>query len=330
MALTTPSDFQLVSELIETGYTETVTQNVEAFGAASNGALTINTVAFQGETPQANYFKEIASLVSRRINDGTGSDGSATSLQLTEGADTAARLARRIGPVDITMGALRARNFTPEQASLAVGRQIAKAELANQLNSALSSLVGALAGTTGALFDNTATGITTNTLTHEALVEGLNLFGDANSDIVAWVMHSKAYFDLVKQAIDPSAAPETIGAATIYGGGPGTFGKPVIVTDSSALTTGSTDYYVGGLRAGALQIAVDTMPALVQDIVTGNENLTVRIQGELDYIARVMGYAYDQSAGGDNPTDATLATTSNWALEASSVKQGAGFLVLVD
>jgi hypothetical protein len=327
MAVTTNADMRLVPGLIETGYSETVTQAVDAFFSASNGAVVKETVAYQGDTVQHNYFKEVGSLVSRRINQGTGSDAAATPLKITEASDTVPRLARKIGPVAIALGAMRARNMDMSAASVALGQQVAKAELANQINSAAASLVGAISAKTGAFVNNTLTAVTTKTLNYSALVDALALFGDASNDIVAWLMPSKPFFDLVRQSIDPTKAPDQVGAAAIYTGMPGSLGRPIIVTDAPALTA-STDYWCFGLRAGAIQIKVDQMPIWTDEITLRRENIEATFQGELDYICRILGYRYTNA--GANPADAALGTTANWTLDATSVKHAAGVALKVD
>jgi len=324
MAITVNTDLRLVNELVETGYTETVTQAVTQFFEGSRGAVIKDSVAFVGDSVQHNYLKEVGTLISRRINQGSGSDAAATSLKVEEASDTVPRLARKIGPVDVALGALRARGMSPEALSLALGQQIAKAEMADQINAAAASLVGAISAKTGAFFNNTVTAITTKTMTYEALVNGLALMGDAGTDIVAWVMHSKAFYDLVKLGLTPANAPDQVGSASIFTGIPGSLGRPIIVTDAPALKA-STDYWSFGLREGAVTIKVDDMPLLLTEPVTGRENLLWRIQGELDYICRVLGYRYTDS--GKNPANTALATTANWALDGSTIKHAAGIAI---
>lgn len=332
MAITLPSNFKLVNDLFETGYSETITQAVDDFFNASNGAVVKESVAFQGDYAQHNYFKAMTGLVSRRTDSATDAAAAADPVTLSEGGDDAARLKRIIGPIDVTMGAMRARNFSVDVISRAIGVQVAKAEMADQINSAAASLVGALSSATGASVDLTATAFTTKTLTHSGLVEIMQLAGDTSNDIAAWLMPSKAFFQLVKQAIDPTKAPDMVGTTAIYGGTPGTFGRPVIVTDSPALTktvSAGTTHYIAALKPGAIQITVDELPTLIEEAVTGKKSLAWRVQGELDYLVRILGYAYKQSgtgAGGANPADSSLAASAAWSLDSASIKSAAGFL----
>lgn len=319
-AITTPSDMKLINELVETGYSERITQNIDAMRGASGGVIVLQSFAYQGNAIQHNFIKSITNLITRRVNDGTGSDAAATRLKIGEGDQRAMRIARKIGPVDVTLGTLRTRNMTAEQLSLAIGQQIADAELADLLNAGTASLVGALTATTGATVDRTVTAVTNKTLTHQALVAGLKLFGDV--PIAAWLMHSAPFWDLVGDAIDNG--PTEVGATAIFQGFPGSFNKPVIVTDSPALSV-STDFWTFGLTAEALAFVRDSMGDVVGELVTGRENLVYRIQGEYDFACKVKGYRA-ADAMGNNPSVAALATTANWQREAL-VRNGAGFAI---
>ena len=327
MAITLPTDFKLRNDLIETGYVETVAQAIEAFQNGGNGAIQIESGAIEGNYAQSNFLKEVASLVTRRINQGAGADGAATALAVTEGDQLAARIARKIGPVDVTLSALRTRNMGEDAISLAIGQQIAKATVADKINTAAASLVGALTAVSGAYYDNTA--VTAKTLDYEALSQVLQLAGDGSTEIVAFMMHSKPFFDLMRTQLNPSTElynSPSIGQ--IFSGNPATLGRPIIVTDSAPMVVAS-DYWCFALKAGAIMLKEDTMPTLLNQMVLGNENIAWRLQGESDYICRVQGYAY-KTAAGVNPTLATLATTGSWDLDAGSAKQGGAFALKVD
>ena len=60
---------------------------------------------------------------------------------------------------------------------------------------AMLALDAALSGVTALNYSGTSS------LDHTTLVNGLSKFGDAGSRIIAWVMHSKPYYDLMKSTI---------------------------------------------------------------------------------------------------------------------------------
>ena len=324
MAINIPTNFNVEDSFFLTGYAERISQNIDILGARSNGTMMVTSQVYQGDEAHGDFFPRISGSVTRRDPNSTAV---AATVNLTEARESRARLSRKFGPFDTTYSVERARTFSMEDIELELGRKMAEDQMADQVNTAIASAVGALSNT-GTIVNVSGT---SNTLTHARLVEAMRLMGDQMDAIRAWVMHSSAYYDLVEHAIDPAATVDEVGAATIYGGGPGTFNKPVIVTDSdNLLIGGDPDKLIMGLTAGAITVENQGVPKYILDPITGLENLVIRAQGEWDYFVKVMGHAYDLSAGGANPTDATLAAAANWNRTLTEVKNGPGVILRVD
>ena len=65
----------------------------------------------------------------------------------------------------------------------------------------------------------------------------------------------------------------------------------------------------------------------MSDLITGGQNLAMRIQGEYAYNIKIKGCRWNIGAGGANPTDAALATSANWVYTlaaANGIKGGPG------
>lgn len=144
-------------------------------------------------------------------------------------------------------------------------------------------------------------------------------------------MHSKPFFDLMGSAI----TDKIYGVAniTIYNGTIATLGKPVIVTDAAALyhaAVGSVpaSYTTLGLTEGAVEITESEEEQVVAEVITGLEQLAARIQGEYAFNVSVKGYSYDIANGGINPSDATLATATNWDKYVADIKHTAGIAII--
>src|SRR5690606_36064766 len=117
---------------------------------------------------------------------------------------------------------------------------------------------------------------------------------DASSRIVCWVMHSKPFFDLMENTI--ADALFNVANVTVYQGTVATFNRPVVVTDSTSLTTSTssdTDYHILGLVEDAVRIVESEEREIVSEVVTGLENLVLRIQGEYAFNLRVRGFQWD-------------------------------------
>ncbi len=297
MAIGTKSDFIIYHEEFFGGLVEVLQQNADAFNQASNNAIRLVPMAHRGDYEKESFFKEITALVSRRDPTSTAA---ATDAAFVQGEQVSVKLSRKIGPVANTLDSFRKIATDPSEFSFLLGQQYGQAVALDYLSSALTALVAAITNQSALNYD--ATGDTPATLTHTALVNGFSTFGDAHDRIVCLVMHSKPYFDLIKQSIADKVFE--VAGATIYSGTPATFGKPVIVTDDPALKTpGSPNTYsVLALVEGAADVYESEEREIASELVTGKENLVLRIQGEYAFTLRLKGYTWDVTNGGANPT----------------------------
>lgn len=327
MAAGKASDFKVYQDQFQAGVVETLTQNSNAFNAASMGAISLSTVSRRGDYSQQAFFKNVANLVSRRD---TASVADASILGMTQDEWISVKLNRKIGPVDQTKDSFRKimAGLAPDEMSFLLGEMAAKAMQVEMLNSALRAGRAAL----NAQATNKYTVPTSGTLNTAGLVSGLSKFGDAASQVVAWVMHSKAYFDLVQAQI--TANIDGVSNFNVATGTPVTLNRPVLVTDSDALLISSgsgsaatTDYFTLGLTADALIVENTEEEDLVIEDITGKENLITRMQGEFAYNLGVRGFKWDIANGAANPNDATLGTGSNWDAVRGSHKDFAGVVI---
>lgn len=328
------SSFQIFNEEFYSGLVETLQQNSNVFNAASQGAIRFYANSLKGHFQKQAFFDSISSLVSRRDITSTSD---VSDLSFTSDVLAWPKVNRKTGPVTHTRDSLL-KLYPNEDAqrvfSYNLGQQVAKAKEVDFANTAIKATVAALAGVTsggssgsGVVYDGT--GDSTTTMTTDKLIRGRARLGDQASRIVAWVMHSKPHADLmVAQA---AQVTDMLAGMTVYQGTVGTLGLPVIVVDSSSLinsngiTTGTDSYYTLGLVAGGVEVIDSEQSEMVSDIVTGKENLLIRIQGEHAYNVGVKGFTFNTSY--TNPTDAQLATTAYWTNQMADVKSLAGCLI---
>lgn len=328
MAITTAADWKVYDDQYQAAYAESVAQNINVLMQRANGAIVIEDVNVPGNYIKESFFKMPASVVSRRIGTGTGSTSSVTPVTVSQGENADVRLLRKIGPVDTTFDALRKTGITPDTFSMFLGKMVAEARVQKMLNDALLGAKAA-ANKANTLFDQSA--LTVKTLKRSVLASGMKKLGDFREEIVCWVTHSKSYGDLVDEANVATAGAESIiTGVALYGAQPPALGRPVMVTDSSALYSDETvdKYFTLGLTRGAIRLRVDGQLAapIVQEI-TGLENLVLRMQAEADWFLGIKGYTWDTANGGANPDDTALGTSTNWDLSASSEKFASGVLI---
>lgn len=322
MANNTVSNFTIYDEYYQTAMLEALAANLNVFNAASNGAIILRDQAITGNYVYETMF-DLPDTVDHR--DNTSVSGQ-TDLYLTDSEKVTVKTNLKYKPVKMTLDAWRKKGMTAQDYSTILGRANAGLKQQSLVSIATSILSAKLASVTALTHDISSD--SANTLTVDDLAQGLAKFGDAAQNIVCWVMHSKPYFNLVRQAIADKIYQEA--GTVVYGGSPGTLGKPVIVTDAGLFSDDSVpDYYTLGLTAGAIELVQSEPDVVVTDLVTGEENLAYRIQGEFAVNIGVRGCTWDVSHGSSNPTLATLATASNWdAIYSSNVKTLPGVCII--
>lgn len=330
MAIGKASDFKIYQDEMRGGIVERLTQ-ASAFFNGAGGAIRLGTVSRRGDYAKESFFKSISSLVTRRD---TTSVTSATDLAVTMDEMISVKLNRKVGPIAQTLDAFRKMELAAGEDSLSflIGTQIAKAMEVEMLNTALRAARAALVTGSTTMYD-----ATDGTLATSDLVSGLSKFGDASSQIGAWVMHSKVYFDLLQSQINPTNQGDVVAGAVLAAASPATLNRPIIVTDSDALvvTTGTgtaavTTYHTLGLTSNAVIVEDSEQSTMETQIVTGLENLVVRLQGETAYNLGLKGFKWDVASGGANPADAAVGTGTNWDAAATSFKDWAGVVIKSD
>lgn len=318
------NDFIIYDTQFFGGLTEILEQNATVFNGASQGAMNLVTRRMRGNFEQESYMRSIAGLVVRR--DTTLADTAVADTPLVQAEIVGVKSNLRIGPIADTLDAFKKISADPGVFSLLLGRQIAPAIMIQFANAGLTAVAGAIRSQAPLVNDITAAA--TPTVTNDSLISTLALYGDAGNRVVAWVMHSKVFYDLMRNQVAQGASLFEIPGLVVRGGEtnvPG-LGRPIVVTDSPALVDAGAgpDYFTLGLTADALEVAESEERSIVTDIVTGQEQLKQRIQGEIAVNYKVKGYQWNIAAGGENPTDAALGTAANWTLASTDLKSTAG------
>ncbi len=317
MTAGTKSDFVIYQEEFFGGMTEVLMQNSDAFNGASRNAIRLVPRRLKGDYEKESFVKDVSNLVTRR--DVT-SVADAADLKMEQDEFISVKLNRKIGPVAQSRDAFRKIAADPSTFSFLLGQQWAKSVMVDYVNSAIRAATAALSGIVG----NRLLTYAGATLVHTHLAEVLAKFGDASQSIICWVMHSKPYHDLVKQSITDKIT--NIADVTIQQGTTATLGRPAIVVDSPALVLSTSPYtYITlGLVADATVVEESEERDIVSQDITGKENILMRIQGEYAFNLKVKGFAWSTGVGGVNPTDAAVATDTNWTQKAADAKSLAG------
>lgn len=324
MAIGKASDFKIYQEYLRLRISELLAQNGEVFGAASAGAIRLTTESKRGDYEYQSFFQNISGLITRRDNTSTSS---VTDLPITQAELISVKLSRKIGPAAMTRDAFRkmAGRYSETEFTGIIAEQAANGMQLDMLNTALTALRAALKQQTASYVTDASLGaISTN-----FLVALLAAMGDQAGNVVAFVMHSKPYYDLVRAQI--SANITGVSNFAVAQATPVTLNRPVIVTDSTSLilnlnSPDVNNYHTLALvRDAAIVENTETEEIVVQD-VTGLDTLVVRYQGEYAFNLGVKGFQWDVANGGANPTSTAVGTGTNWDTSFSDVKNRAGIV----
>lgn len=314
-----PFDLQVFNKQTYVAMTETVAQDINKFNEASQGAIQLINEPFSGDFNIEASFKAIAGLVRRRNSYG---DGAVTAKRLEQMLDVAVKVAAGTPPIEYEKQQYLWIQQNPELAAISIGEQLAKARLADMLNSGILGASSAISGNTDAVH-----GSGSDAASFRLLNKGAAKLGDRSGAIRAWILHSTTMHNLFDNALANSENLFRYDGVNVVRD---PFGRVFVVTDAPALigdNAGTAFYNTLGLVEGAVVVNDnnDFNAELVP--IVGNENIKYQYQAEWTFGAGVKGYAWDTTTGGKSPTDVAIGTPTNWKQIASSVKDTAGVLV---
>ena len=316
------SDLAVFNEYAYTSMTEVCSQQIELFNSASRGTITMRDSAHVGDYNEETMFKKISGLVRRRNPYGTSTR---TVKQLQDLTDTHVKIAAGSEQVDLSGAYFKWLQRNPKEAGAAMGLQLAGDSLQDMLNTAVMAGRVALGQTAAVVTDISAAG--TPTMTPNTFVTGSSKFGDRANALAAWVMHSKPIFDIYGAAMTNANILFKYDTINIIAD---PFGRVFVVTDSpSLLVTGTPNkYHTLGLVPGALYVDRNNDFTDNIDSLNGGENIKQTYQAEWSYNLGVKGYAWDKANGGHAPSDANIATATNWDKYVTSDKDGPGVVII--
>lgn len=316
------SQMQVFNKYIMPAIIETLGQQIQKFNAASGGAIMLSTGGWEGDFLQESFYAAIHSA--RRRVDRYAANGTATATDLSQLKHSSVKVAGGFGPIRFEPGQMTWLNKPTAEGIEVASRNFAEALLQDQLNSAIAASVAAISNQAGATNDISATA----GLTYSALNDAHAKFGDSSSLIVANVMTGQVYHKLIGQNLANAQQLFQYGAVTVVD----ILGKTVVVTDAPALyATGTPNLQkVLGLVSGAATVtdAGDVITNI--DTTNGKERIETTMQVDYTFGLGLKGYTWDEVNGGKSPTDAELATGTNWDKVATDIKHTAGVIAIGD
>lgn len=309
---TVNSDLKVYDRLAQTAYLERIQDVLEVFNASSQGAIVLRSEAIQGDLTKDAFYTAPGGVEHRDVNATSAVEGKKLGANEMVGVKTP----WKYGPYQTTEEAFKRRLRSPEEFYQLIGQHAADATLDYMIQASFAALGAAIGANAGMV----ATGSFAIDK-HKVLTKGMRKFGDRFSRIAMFGMDSSTYFDLVDNAITEKLYEEA--GIVVYGGTPGTMGKPVLVSDKVP------EESIFGLQSGAVEIVESQAPGFRSYDINSQENLALGYRAEGAFNVELLGYSWKTAtpAAPVNPNLTQLGSGANWVKYASDNKSTAGVLI---
>ena len=314
------SQMQVFNQYLMPVLAEIYPQEIQKFNAASNGAIVLQSAGFDGDFFRESFYNALHSA-QRRV-DRYAAQASASATDLTQSQQSMVKVAGGFGPIRYEPSQMSWLNKPTQEGIEVAARMFAEALLADQLNTAVAAGVAAI-GNVAALTNDVSASAK---ITHSALNSTDALFGDMSQRLVARIMTGLQYHTLIGENLTNAQdlfKSDTVRIVDILG-------KAIVVTDVPALRVAGTPNKQKVLTLVAGGIMVSDSGDLITNIETKNGQTRIETTMQSDYTfgLGIKGFTWDETNGGKSPTDAELATGTNWDKVKTSVKECAGVLTV--
>ena len=316
------ANMQVYDTEIYTTTIELLGQKLDAFNAASAGAIVLNTNAWRGNYTKESFFQSLAGA-QRRV-DRNAANNAQAATNLAQGEFVGVKVAGGFGPITFEPAQMSWLLESPESAIMAISEGFSDALLADQLNTVVGCAVAAVENIATLVNDVSASA----GLTQQALNAGHFKFGDMQGMLVADVMHSSGNEKLIDNALANGEQLFVSSNVTVVS----ILGKVMVVSDIPAL-------YVAGTPNKTKVLSIVAGGAIVEnssDIITnmdtnnGKERIETTWQADYTFGVKLKGYAWDVANGGASPEDSELFTGTNWDIAVANNKHSLGTLTVAD
>lgn len=292
------------NEEIRLATIELLAQKVDLFNEASLGAIMLNAEMSRGYFTKESFYSLIVGA-QRRV-DRNAANTSVAAVDLAEDEFVGVKAFGGYGPVRFEPSQMTALMADPAEGVLVIGEAFADALLHDQLNTSVAAAVAAIENQTDLVNDVSATG----GISQIALNGSHAKFGDSSTTLVTQVMEGVAYHKLIGDALANQNELFSAGSVLVVD----ILGKRTVVSDIPALFEAGTPNKTKVLTLAPGGIMVSGASDIVSNLETtnGNERIETTWQADYSFVIKLKGYAWDTATGGQSPSDAAIATGTNW------------------
>ena len=319
MALT---NMKVFNQYLMEATAETLGQQIQKFNQASNGAIVLTSMAFEGDFFQRSFYAALHTA-QRRV-DRYAAQSTAAATALSQLQENSVKVAGGFGPIVFEPGQMTWIQKNEAEAIAVISGQLAEAIVADQLNSGIAAGVAAISNVAGATNDVSATA----GISYAALNTAHALFGDSSMALVTQVMNGATYHKLIGANL--TNTPQLFQAQNVLV--VDILGKAVVVTDAPALYEAGTPnkQKVLSLASGGITVMDGSDVITNIDTRNGQTRIETTMQADYTFGLGLKGYAWDTASRAKSPTDAELATGANWDKVVTGIKHTAGVITIGD
>ena len=312
------SNMQVFDEFVMPATMITLDQEINKFNAASGGAIVLSIDGITGSFARESFFASLSSA--RRRVDRTTVNATVASTPLAELLGTRVKIAGGFGPVVYEPSQMTWLERPTQEGIQKSAEALAELMVQDQLNAVVASLVGAIENN-APLVNDVSGG---NEVSYGAINLAHRAFGDMSGNIVANVMNGYTAHQLIGQNLANAERLFTAGNVRVVD----ILGQVSVITDAPALTTGATNKVLS-LVPGAATVSGTNDLLTNVETSNGKERIETTFQADYTFDLGLKGYSWDTAAG-ESPSDAALATGANWPKYAEFDKMTAGVITIGD
>ena len=325
------TDMQVFSRTFYTTQSEILTQRIDMFNGATNGAIRLTgpLESNVGDYTTNSFFPILDDVILRRD---PRSDAAIPEETLREDVNRTVKVASGTKLLGFDFAQFDWNLRPPDIAGAYYGEQLAMQRFKDLLSMAIRSLYAAMRNDDADLRTN-VTGATApnNLLNPVNMIRASSKFGYRADIIQAWILHSKPFYDFQVHAAQNPNSLFSWGGINVQADA---VGRPLIYTDESTLvdiTNPSVPiFHILGLTDSAVTIQDNRDWRDEEQVRMGRSNLKNQYQAEWTNQLGVKGYRWNDTTGGPAPNNAALGASANWERIVTSHKDLPGVILEVN
>lgn len=316
------SQMEVFNKYIMPATIETLATEIDKFNQASGMSIVMTSDGFEGDFMQESFFAAVHGA-QRRV-DRYAAQASASATDLTQLKNSSVKVAGGFGPIRYEPSQMTWLNKPTAEGIEVASRNFAEAMLQDQLHTAIASLVAAISNQADATNDVSGSA----GLSYAAVNNAHAKFGDQSGNLIADVMTGAAYHKFIGNNLANAERLFTSGGVRVID----LLGKIAVVTDAPALYEAGTPNKVKVLSLASSAAVISDGGDLITNVETknGQTRIETTVQSDYSFGVGLKGYTWDETNGGKSPSDAELATGTNWDKTATSIKHTAGVITIAD